>query len=456
MTYWYVPKYTLNEQNQNLIQSSLHILVEEFEGGNWTNETQDEILRRLRKQNLVDPYVPDNVLTDRTALVRVLKKFFEYLGLVWIRGAQFHVSDVGLEVATAKDARPVLEQQIAKFQYPNPVVVGTYASQFKGILPHLFLLQCLDNLGGSISTEEFNLIINLASSQNDLEGILRLVQLWRDLPEANQATLLEFASTIPMATSQERLIVSTDSSEPTRLGRIARDSSYQRAFFAYPSYLRSQQGGISLSDGASAHEIIEETTKALKLSTYPTLEDWFIYFGDPDKKPTWFEYLSSTLERATNAREVKAIAKALDDPNVKKVLTEEQVRDIKRKELEKDIEELFVKHLDRIEKGLTLVADGRQYVTAIGRMDLFCRAQNGEYVVVEIKAGDAEDGVFGQILRYIGWVHTNIADGRANVRGIILAGGFSDQARYSRIGLLKDDYQAFLRFKTHGYTLSDS
>ena len=100
-----------------------------------------------------------------------------------------------------------------------------------------------------------------------------------------------------------------------------------------------------------------------------------------------------------------------------------------------------------LEDGLQLV--DRQVVTPIGRIDLMCRGADGKYVVIEIKAKDAEDSVFGQILRYIGWVHSNYDDGRNNVRGIILAGYFSDKARYSRIGLLKDDSEQFLRFRQH-------
>ena len=59
--------------------------------------------------------------------------------------------------------------------------------------------------------------------------------------------------------------------------------------------------------------------------------------------------------------------------------------------------------------------------------------------------------MFGQILRYIGWIHGNYGDGRDNVRGIVLASQFPDKARYSRIGLLKDDAERFLRFRRHAF-----
>ena len=79
-------------------------------------------------------------------------------------------------------------------------------------------------------------------------------------------------------------------------------------------------------------------------------------------------------------------------------------------------------------------------------------------MVIEIKANEAKDSVFGQILRYIGWVHRNLDGGYNKVRGIILAAGFPDKARYSRIGLelLNDNYKEFLNFKKHGFNLQDT
>ncbi|HEX40513.1 MAG TPA: DUF91 domain-containing protein, partial [Phycisphaerales bacterium] len=97
-----------------------------------------------------------------------------------------------------------------------------------------------------------------------------------------------------------------------------------------------------------------------------------------------------------------------------------------------------------------------QFSTPIGRIDLLCIAKKGEYVVVEIKADEAQDSVFGQILRYIGWVHRNVKGGRDNVRGIILASEFPESARYSRIGLMKPNYKEFLQFKKHGLNVQDT
>ena len=140
----------------------------------------------------------------------------------------------------------------------------------------------------------------------------------------------------------------------------------------------------------------------------------------------------------------------------KNLLTKEEAEVVERKQIEKDIETFYVTNLGQLEKGLKLVDSGRQYSTPIGRIDLLCLSELGEYVVVEIKAQEARDSVFGQILRYIGWVHRNIPDAAGNVRGIILAGLFPESARYSRIGLLKGNYKQFIQFKRHGLDIQNT
>ena len=128
-----------------------------------------------------------------------------------------------------------------------------------------------------------------------------------------------------------------------------------------------------------------------------------------------------------------------------------------RRQVEREIETAYAEDpslLQTLEPGLRF--EDRQVWTPIGQIDLLCRGADDKYVVVEVKVGDAGDAVFGQILRYIGWVHRNFEEGEGNVRGIILAGGFTDKARYSRIGLLRDDAEDFLGFRTHAFATEAS
>jgi RecB family endonuclease NucS len=72
---------------------------------------------------------------------------------------------------------------------------------------------------------------------------------------------------------------------------------------------------------------------------------------------------------------------------------------------------------------------GRQFdAKAAGRIDLLAVDSQQNLVVVELKAGDADRQVCGQIQAYMGWVKANLAGPRV-VRGIIVAHEFTERAK---------------------------
>ena len=74
---------------------------------------------------------------------------------------------------------------------------------------------------------------------------------------------------------------------------------------------------------------------------------------------------------------------------------------------------------------------GRQYQTEVGVIDFLCEDEAAnELVVVELKRGRSSDRVVGQILRYMGWVREQVADGR-DVSGIIITHEYDDKVRYA-------------------------
>ncbi|MEX2541203.1 MAG: endonuclease NucS domain-containing protein, partial [Trueperaceae bacterium] len=103
--------------------------------------------------------------------------------------------------------------------------------------------------------------------------------------------------------------------------------------------------------------------------------------------------------------------------------------------LERDLEKTLLARLDQLEPGLRLYdhdgVGGQQIDTGIvGRLDLLAVDAEDRLIVIELKAGQADDKVCGQILRYLGWVKRVVADGR-EVRGIIIANGFSERILYA-------------------------
>jgi len=103
--------------------------------------------------------------------------------------------------------------------------------------------------------------------------------------------------------------------------------------------------------------------------------------------------------------------------------------------IERDLEDFIEKNLSQLEQGLSLypLEEGspRQFDTKrIGIIDLLAIDKKQQPVVLELKAGEADDRVCGQIQRYMAWVKENIAKER-DVRGIIVANSFTDNLRYA-------------------------
>lgn len=433
--YWYVPKgRVVSDDNLRFWAKWLEVLgdpedpIEEWDVG-----TQADMLDRLVREGYHDPYVESERLQDATALVRVNFKVMQTLGLV-----DYDYHDV--PQPTPAGARLIADEpdeisetvstQIAKYQYPNPNLSTSYSGEFRGLLPHLFLCQVLERSGWHLSMDEYRLFVNLANSQEDLDMVMRYVRTWRDLSPDDQQVVLDEARNV----------------NGGRYTRIRQDSSYQLALFCYPPHLIADDV-ISAVDDKFVSNIVAEQEGSLKIREFETEAEWMAYYGDPEQRPDWFHYLVAEVEAAESSEEAdEAVEEHID-----KLSSKEQV-EVRRRQVEKWIEDAYVENLDALEPGLKLVLDGRQYVTEIGRIDLLCRAANGEIVVVEIKAGEAEDSVFGQILRYMGWVRRNYEGGTADVRGMVLAGSFPEKALYSRIGLGIGwpDVKDRLKFKKHG------
>jgi hypothetical protein len=460
-TYWYVPKTrVLNDENVGVIQDILKLIFDEFLDAVWNPDTQDRILRRLNRMKVLEPYKPEGTKFDRTALVRIWKKMIESLGLLWVQDdKEIVITDAGLDVIAEENPRPIIERQIAKLQYPNPSLGTAYSADFKGLLPHLFLLQVLKECDYRVTSQEYELFVNLAQCQSDVERIVNYTKCWRDLKAEEQELLLKRLEHVQMKTvpSQIQLdmgLMPSEEVERTRFNRLHLNSSYQRPFYAYPGYLElvteDEESFIGCKSPDQIEAVVREQLRNLKIPEFRALEDWFAYYGDPKQAPSWFTYLSLAVEQASTEKEAVSIVE-----QHREQLTPQDQKEIEKKQIEKKIEDFWVQSLEMLEEGLVLLKGGRQYSTPIGRIDLLCRSSQGEYVVIEIKAGDANDSVFDQILRYIGWVHRNMENARNNVRGIILAGKFPESARYSRIGLLKKNYRTFLKFKEHGLYVSD-
>jgi hypothetical protein len=101
--------------------------------------------------------------------------------------------------------------------------------------------------------------------------------------------------------------------------------------------------------------------------------------------------------------------------------------------LERDIEGFLASNLSQLEPGLRLYSangkTGRQFdAKAAGRIDLLAEDAENGLVVIEVKVGEVDREVCGQIQAYMGWVQNELPRSR-NVRGIIVASGFTERLK---------------------------
>ncbi len=74
---------------------------------------------------------------------------------------------------------------------------------------------------------------------------------------------------------------------------------------------------------------------------------------------------------------------------------------------------------------------GREFVTTdpgVGIIDFLCTDRDGNFVVIETKRDRPDRKAIGQVLGYMGWVSTRLAEGR-RVSGILIANSGSDSLR---------------------------
>ena len=120
--------------------------------------------------------------------------------------------------------------------------------------------------------------------------------------------------------------------------------------------------------------------------------------------------------------------------------------------VEAHLQALLAEHVELLGAGYTLVR--REYMTAIGPVDLLCRDEQGRSVAVEIKRRGEIDGV-EQLTRYLELLNRDSV--LAPVRGVFAAQQIKPQARtladrsrdpLSDIGLRQDARDGFRRVPT--------
>ena len=128
-----------------------------------------------------------------------------------------------------------------------------------------------------------------------------------------------------------------------------------------------------------------------------------------------------------HADEIEKLLRGVTQPPI--VSTDETIEDPATFALEKHLEDFLVQNwsgtelsreFDIFEEDGELV--GQQFPTESGPIDILAISRDRKtLLVVELKKGRANDVVVGQLLRYMGFVKSELAETEQTVRGVVIA-----------------------------------
>lgn len=184
---------------------------------------------------------------------------------------------------------------------------------------------------------------------------------------------------------------------------------YALSFLTFCSYLEQPEDSnvavrLKASGKYKAEQIVRRFQSDSVFIEHRNAKDWFAYYGDPNRLPTKDEAIDYYVDTSQTDKLIEVSDTGFT--------ADAQIS-------EKILEDFLEKNLDALEQGLKLV--GRQHPTLTGPIDLLCKDENDNFVVVELKKGRASDKVVGQILRYIAFISENMLErDDQKVRGIIV------------------------------------
>ena len=156
--------------------------------------------------------------------------------------------------------------------------------------------------------------------------------------------------------------------------------------------------------------------------------------GGSYKPLNWMSPPCTLREGVTEDGVLEWTVQAAKSDDTLRILLEEVVHDsahelgidpgLQKDGVEKHLQELLAEHTSSLGTGMTLVR--REYMTAIGPVDLLCRDDAGASVAVEIKRRGEIDGV-EQLTRYLELMNRDPQ--LRPVRGIFAAQEIKPQAR---------------------------
>ena len=163
---------------------------------------KDRLLSRLSEKDLLHPVTEGATIGNRTALVRIISALLGTLGFLWAEHDQeIIITDAGFAMlrcwSTVRLPALSLRGRLRSYSIRIRCSHRRIRKGFGGLIPHVFLLQVLQDTDGYVTFDEQELFVNLATEQDDVAHVVRYVQHWRNLSSDEQNELREIFRTMP-------------------------------------------------------------------------------------------------------------------------------------------------------------------------------------------------------------------------------------------------------------------
>ncbi len=198
----------------------------------------------------------------------------------------------------------------------------------------------------------------------------------------------------------------------------------EKQFRKYLEKKYSNQSTISatLSDARAANRLIEGG-----------LDNYFVENTErPLPNVLWDKSNKSAASHRGAANKYRSFLRESEGFNIEDTDNQDDfATETSRLSLEADLQESLRQNLSQLNPDLTVADDGSERSVATGRIDILARDSSGDYWVIELKAGTANEGAIAQLMAYMNALAEEEEIDIGNIRGLLVAQDFNNKVRHS-------------------------
>ena len=184
---------------------------------------------------------------------------------------------------------------------------------------------------------------------------------------------------------------------------------------------------------ADRYPKIKRATVAAHLIRFTTNMPIRLHYGVQPDEDLLFQLDGGRFRRYEAGRDPAPIHAEAPDKSVSLAVEAVAAEPPSEFAYESDLRDFLAKNLKLLEPGLRLYEDegisGIEFPAGGRFIDILAVDSGGNLVVIELKVSRGYDRVVGQLLRYMAWISTELADTTQSVRGIIIAREISNDLR---------------------------